>query len=156
MVRPNEEVEALLQEYADLIAITGGEAFKARAYERAARPIGGHPADVSHLDVAGLKGVPGVGKSIAEKVIEYFRTGHVTVIEERRARIPAGVRQLITIPALGLKKATVLWEGLHISSGERAWPTPSGRGNCATWRGRPGKTTDGYEQLLLRLLTPHS
>ncbi|MDW8805372.1 DNA polymerase/3'-5' exonuclease PolX [Streptomyces scabiei] len=116
MVRPNEEVEALLQEYADLIAITGGEAFKARAYEKAARAIGGHPADVSHLDVAGLKEIPGVGRSIAEKVIEYFRTGHVRVVEERRAGIPAGVRQLITIPTLGPKRAMVLYEDLHISS----------------------------------------
>ncbi|WP_028805520.1 DNA polymerase/3'-5' exonuclease PolX [Streptomyces sp. 142MFCol3.1] len=116
MVRPNEEVEALLQEYADLIAITGGDAFKTRAYEKAARAIGGYPADVSHLDAAGLKEIPGVGKSIAEKVIEYFRTGHVTVVEETRARIPAGVRQLITIPTLGPKKAMTLYEELHISS----------------------------------------
>jgi DNA polymerase (family 10) len=116
VVRPNEEVEALLQEYADLIAITGGDAFKARAYEKAARAIGGYPADVSHLDAAGLKEIPGVGKSIAEKVIEYFRTGKVTVVEERRARIPAGVRQLITIPTLGPKKAMELYEDLRISS----------------------------------------
>ncbi|MFI1564919.1 DNA polymerase/3'-5' exonuclease PolX [Streptomyces sp. NPDC020490] len=116
MVRPNEEVEALLQEYADLIAITGGDPFKARAYEKAARAIGGHPADVSHLDAAGLKEIPGVGKSIAEKVVEYFRTGKVSVVEERRARIPAGVRQLITIPTLGPKKALALYEDLHISS----------------------------------------
>ncbi|MEV5007210.1 DNA polymerase/3'-5' exonuclease PolX [Streptomyces sp. NPDC093064] len=116
MVRANEEVEALLQEYADLIAITGGDAFKARAYEKAARAIGGHPADVSHLDVAGLKEIPGVGRSIAEKVVEYLRTGNVTVVEETRARIPAGVRQLITIPTLGPKKAMALYEDLHISS----------------------------------------
>ncbi|MFE1326491.1 DNA polymerase/3'-5' exonuclease PolX [Streptomyces sp. NPDC058741] len=116
MVRPNEEVEALLQEYADLIAITGGEAFKARAYEKAARAIGGYPADVSHLDTAGLKEIPGVGRSIAEKVVEYFRTGSVTAVEERRARIPAGVRQLITIPTLGPRKALALYEDLHISS----------------------------------------
>ncbi|MEU5592901.1 DNA polymerase/3'-5' exonuclease PolX [Streptomyces sp. NPDC020298] len=116
MVRSNDEVEALLQEYADLIAITGGDAFKARAYEKAARAIAGHPADVSRLDVAGLKEIPGVGKSIAEKVVEYFRTGHVTVVEETRARIPAGVRQLITIPTLGPKKAMALYEDLHISS----------------------------------------
>ncbi|MFD5748222.1 DNA polymerase/3'-5' exonuclease PolX [Streptomyces sp. NPDC127033] len=116
MVRPNEEVEALLQEYADLIAITGGEAFKARAYEKAARAIGGHPTDVSHLDVAGLKEIPGVGTSIAEKVVEYLRTGKVTVVEERRARIPAGVRQLVAIPTLGPKRAMTLHEVLHISS----------------------------------------
>ncbi|MFI1733123.1 DNA polymerase/3'-5' exonuclease PolX [Streptomyces acidicola] len=116
MVRPNEEVEALLQEYADLIAITGGDAFKARAYEKAARAIGGHPADVSRLDVAGLREIPGVGRSIAEKVVEYFRTGRVTVVEETRARIPAGVRQLITIPTLGPRKAMTVYEDLHISS----------------------------------------
>lgn len=116
VVRPNEEVEALLQEYADLITITGGDAFKARAYEKAARAIGGYPADVSHLDIKGLKEIPGVGRSITEKVIEYFRTGKVTVVEERRARIPAGVRQLIAIPTLGPKKAMALYKDLHISS----------------------------------------
>ncbi|WP_128374477.1 DNA polymerase/3'-5' exonuclease PolX [Streptomyces cavernae] len=116
MARPNDEVEALLQEYADLIAITGGDAFKARAYEKAARAIGGHPADISHLDAGQLRDIPNVGRSIAEKVIEYLRTGTVTAVEERRAKIPAGVRELITIPTLGPKRAMRLYEDLHISS----------------------------------------
>ncbi|MER6358682.1 DNA polymerase/3'-5' exonuclease PolX [Streptomyces sp. NPDC001634] len=116
MARPNDEVEALLQEYADLIAITGGDAFKVRAYEKAARAIGGYPADISRLDADGLREIPNVGKSIAEKVLEYLRSGTVSVVEERRARIPAGVRELITIPTLGPKKAMRLYEDLHISS----------------------------------------
>ncbi|MFF3908901.1 DNA polymerase/3'-5' exonuclease PolX [Streptomyces sp. NPDC001848] len=116
MARANEEVEALLQEYADLVAITGGDAFKVRAYEKAARAIGGYPADISHLDADGLRDIPNVGRSIAEKVIEYLRTGTVAVVEERRAKIPAGVRELITIPTLGPKKALRLYEDLHISS----------------------------------------
>ena len=116
MARPNEEVEALLREYADLIAITGGDAFKARAYEKAARAIGGFPADVSKLDEDGLREIPNVGRSIADKVIEYLRTGKVAVVEERRAKIPAGVRELIAIPGLGPKKALRLYEELHIAS----------------------------------------
>jgi DNA polymerase (family 10) len=116
VARPNDEVEALLQEYADLIAITGGDAFKARAYEKAARAIGGYPADISRLDEDGLREIPNVGKSIADKVAEYLRTGKMAVVEERRARIPAGVRELITIPTLGPKKALRLYEDLHISS----------------------------------------
>ncbi|MFF7754803.1 DNA polymerase/3'-5' exonuclease PolX [Streptomyces sp. NPDC007971] len=116
MARPNEEVEALLREYADLVAITGGDAFKARAYEKAARAIGGHPADISRLDADGLREIPNVGRSIAEKVIEYLRTGTMAVVEERREKIPAGVRELITIPTLGPKKALRLYEDLHISS----------------------------------------
>ncbi|MFB7503690.1 helix-hairpin-helix domain-containing protein, partial [Streptomyces broussonetiae] len=116
MARPNEEVEALLREYADLVAITGGDAFKARAYEKAARAIGGYPADVAQLDAAGLREIPNVGRSIADKVIEYLRTGKMAVVEERRAKIPAGVRELISIPGLGPKKALRLYEDLHISS----------------------------------------
>ncbi|MYX96748.1 DNA polymerase/3'-5' exonuclease PolX [Streptomyces sp. SID486] len=116
MARANDEVEALLREYADLIAITGGDAFKARAYEKAARAIGGYAADVSTLDAEGLREIPNVGRSIAEKVAEYLRTGRIALVEERRARIPAGVRELITIPTLGPKKALRLYEDLHISS----------------------------------------
>ncbi|MEW2270737.1 DNA polymerase/3'-5' exonuclease PolX [Streptomyces griseofuscus] len=116
MARVNDEVEAVLREYADLIAITGGDAFKARAYEKAARAVGGFPADVSKLDEKGLREIPNVGRSIAEKVVEYLRTGKMAAVEERRARIPAGVRELITIPTLGPKKALRLYEDLHISS----------------------------------------
>ncbi|MET9446968.1 DNA polymerase/3'-5' exonuclease PolX [Streptomyces cinerochromogenes] len=116
MARANDEVEAILREYADLIAITGGDAFRARAYEKAARAIGGYPADVSTLDAEGLREIPNVGRSIADKVAEYLRTGRMAAVEERRARIPAGVRELITIPTLGPKKAQRLYEDLHISS----------------------------------------
>ncbi|MDT0341567.1 DNA polymerase/3'-5' exonuclease PolX [Streptomyces litchfieldiae] len=116
MARPNEEVEALLREYADLIAITGGDAFKQRAYERAARAIGGHPEDISRLEPADLREIPGVGKSIADKVDEYLHTGHVSVIDERRATIPPGVRELMSIPTLGPKKAMSLYEDRGIAS----------------------------------------
>ncbi|MET9071861.1 DNA polymerase/3'-5' exonuclease PolX [Streptomyces sp. NPDC004232] len=116
MARPNEEVEALLREYADLVSITGGDAFKARAYEKAARAIGGYPTDIATLDLAGLREIPNVGRSIAEKVAEYLRTGKMAVVEERRAKIPAGVRELTAIPGLGPKKALRLYEDLHIAS----------------------------------------
>ncbi|WP_372411385.1 DNA polymerase/3'-5' exonuclease PolX [Streptomyces luteireticuli] len=116
MARPNEEVAAVLQEYADLVAITGGDAFKARAYEKAARAIGGHPSDVSKLDLQGLREIPNVGKSIAEKVVEYLGTGRVAAFEETRASVPAGVRELLAIPTLGPRKALTLYEELRVSS----------------------------------------
>ncbi|WP_018546331.1 DNA polymerase/3'-5' exonuclease PolX [Streptomyces sp. LaPpAH-108] len=118
MARPNDEVAALFQEYADLISITGGEAYKARVYEKAARAVGGYHADVSTLDAKGLREIPGVGRSIAEKIEEYFRTGGVAAVDELRARIPAGVRRLTAIPTLGPKKAMALYDELGISSVE--------------------------------------
>ncbi len=118
MARSNDEVAALFAEYADLISITGGDAYRARVYEKAARSVGGYHADVATLDVKGLQEIPNVGKSIAEKIVEYFRTGKVSAVEELRAKIPAGVRRLTAIPTLGPKKACVLYEELGISSVE--------------------------------------
>lgn len=116
MARANDEVEALLREYADLIRITGGDAFKARAYEKAARAIGGHHEDVSRLDDKELRKIPDVGKSVAGKVAEYLRSGTVPALEELRSRIPAGVREMTAIPTLGPKRAMMLYEELHIAS----------------------------------------
>ncbi|MFE7775079.1 DNA polymerase/3'-5' exonuclease PolX [Streptomyces sp. NPDC057445] len=116
MPRVNEEIEALLQEYADLIAITGGDAFRARSYEKAARAIGGHHADVSKLDSKELREIPGVGRSIADKVTEYLTSGQISVVEERRRSVPAGVRELMTIPMLGPRKAMLLYQELEVSS----------------------------------------
>ncbi|MCX5610961.1 DNA polymerase/3'-5' exonuclease PolX [Streptomyces sp. NBC_00047] len=116
MARANDEVEALLQEYADLVAIRGGEAFKARAYEKAARAVGGYPQDVSTLDAKGLREIPNVGRSVADKILEYLRTGRMPFVDEVRASVPAGVRELIRIPGLGPRKAMLLYEELGITS----------------------------------------
>jgi len=118
MPRPNDEVGALLQEYSDLIAITGGDAFKARAYEKAARAVGGHHADIATLDLKGLQQIPNVGKSVAEKIAEFLDTGQIGVVEELRATIPPGVRQMMAIPTLGPKRAMMLHRDLKISSVE--------------------------------------
>src|SRR5919204_3327036 len=118
MPRANEEVEAALNEYRDLLAVVGEDPFKARAYEKAARSIGGYHADIRDLELSELLEIPNVGKSIAEKVLEYLQTGSMHPLEELRAQIPAGVRQLMTIPTLGPKKAMALYSELHISSVE--------------------------------------
>ncbi|WP_019633756.1 DNA polymerase/3'-5' exonuclease PolX [Actinomadura atramentaria] len=116
MARANDEAAALLLELADLLSITGGDAFKVRAYEKAARSIAGHPEDVSELSLAGLKKIPTVGEAIARKVQDYTSTGTIRQVEELRAQIPAGVRALTEIPTLGPKKALALYEEIGVSS----------------------------------------
>ncbi len=112
----NDEIAALLGEYAALLHITGGDAFRARNYEKAARAVAGYSGDLAGLDAAGLRQIPGVGASIAGKIGEYQRTGTIKAVEELRARIPAGVLQLTRIPALGPKRALQLYQELGISS----------------------------------------
>ena len=116
MPRSNEEVAELLQEYADLISISGGDAFKARAYEKAARSVGGYAKDLDGLDRGELDAIPNVGKSIAEKIAEYLETGTIAALDDLRSVIPDGVRSLISIPMLGPKKAMVIHDELKVAS----------------------------------------
>ncbi|WP_067142354.1 DNA polymerase/3'-5' exonuclease PolX [Microtetraspora malaysiensis] len=116
MERSNDQVANLLQEYADLIAITGGDAFKARVYEKAARSVGGYAGDIAKMDAGELRRIPNVGTSIAAKIDEFLRTGAIHQLEELRGKIPAGVRRLTVIPSLGPKKAVMLYHELGIDS----------------------------------------
>jgi DNA polymerase (family X) len=116
MSEANDRAAALLDEYADLTVMTGGDPFRARVYARAARAVAGHPRDVSELTPTALQQIPGVGKSIAAKLAEITVSGSFAELDELRADIPDGVRQLTRIPALGPRRALQLYRELGISS----------------------------------------
>ncbi len=112
----NEEVAALLREYAELTQITGGDVFRVRNYEKAARSVRGWADDISQLDVTALRAIPGVGASIAAKIAEYRETGSIRVLDELRAKIPPGVLELTRVPGLGPKRALQLSRDLGVQS----------------------------------------
>jgi DNA polymerase (family 10) len=114
--RSNDQVEQVLQEYADLLSIVGDDPFKPRAYEKAARAVGGYADDVGTLDAHGVLAIPGVGKSIAAKVTEFLRDGTFEELEALRAQVPDGVRAMTAIPGFGPKKAMAAYRELGIDS----------------------------------------
>ncbi|MEO8423504.1 MAG: DNA polymerase/3'-5' exonuclease PolX [Actinomycetota bacterium] len=116
MVRANDDVERTLLEFADLLSILSTDPHKPRAYEKAARSVGGYHDDVSELDLKGILQIPNVGKSIGEKIVETLKTGTFADLEALRAQIPPGVRELMSIPGLGPKKAMVLYTELGVAS----------------------------------------
>ena len=115
-MRTNDEVAALLAEYADLLAITGGDAFRIRSYEKAARSVGGYPEDLARVDPAELDRIPNVGRAIAAKIRDYLGTGQIRQLEALRAKVPAGVRRLTEVPGLGPKRAMTLYTERGIDS----------------------------------------
>src|SRR5689334_22242867 len=112
----NEEIAALLREYAELTVITGGDVFRVRNYEKAARSIRGWPDDVGQLDLKALRAIPGVGASIAAKIVEFCQTGKIGALDELRAKIPPGVLELTRVPGLGPKRALQLSHDLGVQS----------------------------------------
>ncbi|GLW10877.1 DNA polymerase/3'-5' exonuclease PolX [Microtetraspora sp. NBRC 13810] len=115
MARANDDAAAALEEYADLFAMTGGDAFRVRSYQKAAKAISGHPEDIATGDV---RKVPGVGEAIAKKVEEFLQRGSFRQLDDLRGRVPAGVRRMTRIPSLGPKKAIFLFTELGIDSPE--------------------------------------
>jgi len=112
----NEEIAGLLREYAELTQITGGDVFRARNYEKAARSVRGWGDDIGQLDATALRAIPGVGASIAAKIAEYRESGSIRALDELRAKIPPGVLELTRVPGLGPKRALQLNRDLGVRS----------------------------------------
>lgn len=116
MVRSNDVAAEALQEFADLVAISGGDPYRARAYEKAAQSVAGHPRDLEGLDRNELIAIPAVGAHIAGKLLELRETGRIAELEELHAQVPAGLRSLLGVPGLGPKRAHQVYAELGISS----------------------------------------
>jgi DNA polymerase (family 10) len=114
----NEELARLFSEMAELLELKGETGFRVRAYDRGARALSGHGADLAKLSERELAAIPGVGKAIAAKVREYLDTGRVVKLEELRAEVPPGLRALVRVPGLGPAKARLVHELLGVSSPE--------------------------------------
>ena len=116
MPRTNDDIEQVLTEFADLLSILTDDPFKPRAYEKAARAVVGFAADLDGFELKDVLKIPGVGKSIGEKIYAYLSTGSIPELDALRARIPPGVREMMSVPGLGPKKAMALYEELGIAS----------------------------------------
>jgi DNA polymerase (family 10) len=82
MGRSNDAVAQMLEEFAELLAISGGDPFKVRAYEKAARAVAGYHLDIADLDEKGLDGIPSVGSHLAAKIVEFRTTGSVEELDD--------------------------------------------------------------------------
>src|SRR5213080_4150389 len=111
------EIAAVLEEVAALLELKNENPFKIRAYTNAARALETFGGNISDLqDEEALEKIPGIGKSIAEKIRELAATGSLKFLEELRAEFPPGILELFSLPNLGPKKIKALFEKLKISS----------------------------------------
>ena len=135
MASTNKEVAALLREYADLLGLTGGDPFRARNYERAAKAVAGYPADLATLPDKALTTIDGVGPSIAAKIAECRRTGTFAALEELRAKIPPGVRRAGQGAGRRPQARAAARPRARVSPARPSSPRPSGAAGCAAWPG---------------------
>ncbi len=117
----NAEVARVLREIALLLEMEGVP-FKPRAYEKAAYAVESLSEPIGELLEKGgeraIEELPGVGKSIAEKIVTLVRTGRLPYYEELHAKVPVDLAGLSAIEGLGPKNIKVLYEKLGIRTVE--------------------------------------
>ncbi len=118
MAGRSEELFALLDELARLTVLDEGDpqSFRARAYENALQELRGAPGDVGAMGEAELVRLPGVGRSTARKIREYFETGRIGRLEELRGKYPPELQRLGALPGLGPRTLARLRSELGIQS----------------------------------------
>ncbi len=115
----NDEVARLFTEIADLLEIKRENPFKIRAYRNAADIVGSLSEPASSLSEEDLRALPGIGKEIAAKLAELFRTGSLRYHRTLLGELPASVLDLLQVPGLGPKTVALLHERLEIATVEQ-------------------------------------
>jgi DNA polymerase (family 10) len=112
----NPEVAQIFEEVADLLEIQGANPFRVRAYRNAARTIRDLSEPLVGMAVEQREALAGIGQDLAGKIQTILETGDLPLRQELRGQVPAGVRDLISVPNLGPKRALTLFQQLHIHS----------------------------------------
>jgi DNA polymerase (family 10) len=115
---PNAAIARTLNEIADALEIEGENPFRIRAYRNAAlclETLGQPMAELAaHGGREALLEIPGVGESIADKILEMLETGSLAQLQEVRKEVPHELSALLGIVGLGPKRLQLLHEKLGV------------------------------------------
>ena len=107
----NKELADLFGRMADILEFKGENPFKISAYRRASRILGDLTQDVEEIAERGeLREVPGIGEGIADKIVEYLKTGKVAKFEEARKDVSDDLIAIMDIPGMGPKTLAMLYK----------------------------------------------
>ncbi|MGH7715735.1 MAG: helix-hairpin-helix domain-containing protein, partial [Vulcanimicrobiaceae bacterium] len=114
--RSNADIARSLREIRALMEFAGEDYFRFMAYERAADAVHNAPPLADLIAAGELTALPGIGKSIAEKIAAILEAGTCDYLEELRAQYPPRLMEVLTVPGIGIKTARMLFEQFEIGS----------------------------------------
>jgi DNA polymerase (family X) len=113
----NAEIAAALDELGVLYELDGAVKYRVLAYSAAAKAIRESPVSVAELAAAGrATEIPGVGKTLAEKIDALLATGEIPAAVKLKAKFPSTLIEVTRVPGLGAKTAKRLFDELGVAS----------------------------------------
>jgi DNA polymerase (family X) len=110
----NAAIARILREIADLLEIKNDNPFKIRAYRNGADIVSNHPHELGLLDEPGLRGIPGIGKDLAARILEIAATGDAEYHRQLVAEFPPTVLDLLNLQGVGPKTVAMLYRELDV------------------------------------------
>ena len=113
----NAAIADALEELGDLYELDGAVVHRVLAYRSAAKTVRESPLSVAALAREGRASeLPGIGKTLQEKIFLLLSTGSIPAAERLRAKFPPGLIEITRLPGLGPKRARLMHEQLGIDS----------------------------------------
>ena len=113
----NAEIAAAFDELGALYQLDGAVKYRVLAYGTAAKAIRESPISVADLAAAGrATEIPGVGKTLAEKIDALLETGEIPAAVKLKAKFPPTLVEVMRVPGVGAKTARRLFDSLGVAT----------------------------------------
>src|SRR3954469_12779052 len=147
----NAEIAAAFEELGDLYELDGAVSYRLIAYRTAAKAVRDSSVSIMQLTREGkVTTVPGIGKTLEEKLKALDETGDIPSAVKLRAKFPSGLIAVMHLPGFGPKRARLLYDELGVDSLE-ALRAKAEAGEIRKIRGLGARV----EENLLRALAEH-
>lgn len=110
----NGEIARVFQSLGDILELRNDNPFRVRAYHQAAKTIEFLDRPLADIYAcggrAGLEAIPGIGATLADKIIELLEKGSLRAYERLKQTVPAGELVLNDIPGVGPKTSKKIYQ----------------------------------------------
>src|SRR5918998_3325517 len=147
-MKTNAEIAAAFDELGDLYELDGAVSYRVVAYRTAAKAVREAPMSIMALTREGkVTTVPGIGKTLEEKLRALDETGDIPSAVKLRAKFPPGLISIMHLPGFGPKRARRLYDELGVDSLE-ALRAAAEAGRIRGLRGFGAKVEENLKQVL--------
>lgn len=111
-----EDIAEALELTGKLMELHNENPFKIKSINSAAYKLSKTRINLLDQTVEDLTKIDGIGKSLAEKILEFYTTGTSKELNDLIHQTPKGVIEMLGIKGLGPKKVRQLWKELELES----------------------------------------